>query len=98
MKTDPSTILLMTWLQGVRREERVIRVEDWAEIRRLNRGEGMAVKAIARQLGISKNTVKRALASDRPPRYQRAGSGSVVDRCGRPKTRAAARHVTRQQS
>jgi hypothetical protein len=39
----------------------------------------MAVKAIARQMGISKNTVKRALASDRPPRYQRAGSGSVVD-------------------
>jgi transposase len=57
----------------------VIRVEDWAEIRRLNRGEGMAVKAIARQMGISKNTVKRALASDRPPQYQRAGSGSVVD-------------------
>jgi transposase len=60
-------------------EERVIGVEDWAEIRRLHRGEGMAVKAIARQLGISKNTVKRALASDEPPKYRRAPSGSVVD-------------------
>jgi transposase len=30
-------------------------------------------------LGCSKNTVKRALAADGPPRYQRAGPGSVVD-------------------
>ncbi|MFJ9759509.1 helix-turn-helix domain-containing protein [Streptomyces sp. NPDC101149] len=28
----------------------------------------MPIRAIARQLGISKNTVKRALATDRPPR------------------------------
>src|SRR5690348_15612273 len=39
----------------------------------------MPVKAIARQLGISKNTVKRALASDEPPKYRRARSGSAVD-------------------
>jgi transposase len=30
-------------------------------------------------MGCSKNTVKRALAADGPPRYQRAGPGSVVD-------------------
>jgi len=35
-------------------------VEDWAEIRRLHRAEGMAIRAIARRLGISKNTVKAA--------------------------------------
>ena len=57
----------------------MIRVEDWAEIRRLHRAEGMGVKAIARKLGISKNTVRRAVASDRPPQYRRTGSGSVVD-------------------
>ena len=36
-------------------------VEDWAEIRRLRRAEGMPIKAIARVVGVSKNTVKRAL-------------------------------------
>jgi transposase len=57
----------------------VLKVEDWAEIRRLRRGEQMPIKAIARHLGISKNTVKRALASDEPPRYSRAPRGSAVD-------------------
>jgi transposase len=57
----------------------VILVEDWAEIRRLHRAEQMPIRAIARHLGISKNTVKRALANDRPPKYQRPAKGSVVD-------------------
>jgi transposase len=57
----------------------VLNVEDWAEIRRLHRSEQMPIKAIARVLGISKNTVKKALASDGPPQYVRAGRGSIVD-------------------
>jgi transposase len=57
----------------------VLSVEDWAEIRRLHRSEQMPIKAIARLMGCSKNTVKRALAADGPPRSQRAGPGSVVD-------------------
>lgn len=57
----------------------MILVEDWAEIRRLHRAEQMPIRAIARQLGISKNTVKRALANDRPPKYERPAKGSVVD-------------------
>jgi lambda repressor-like predicted transcriptional regulator len=57
----------------------MLKVEDWAEIRRLHRAEGMAVRAIARRLGISRNTVKKALASHEPPRYVRAAAGSVVD-------------------
>ncbi|CAM5572322.1 hypothetical protein KAURM247S_02678 [Kitasatospora aureofaciens] len=57
----------------------MIRVEDWAEIRRLHRAEQMPIRAIARHLGISKNTVKRALATDRPPVYQRPLKGSAVD-------------------
>jgi transposase len=57
----------------------VIHVEDWAEIRRLSRAEEMPIRAIARHLGISKNTVKRALATDRPPVYQRPAKGSAVD-------------------
>ncbi len=54
-------------------------MEDWAEIRRLHRAEGMAIRAIARRLGISKNTVKKALAAHEPPRYRRAPKGSIVD-------------------
>ncbi|MET8131558.1 IS21 family transposase [Streptomyces sp. NPDC005251] len=54
-------------------------MEDWAEIRRLHRAGQMPIRAIARHLGISKNTVKRALASDRPPKYERPAKGSVVD-------------------
>jgi transposase len=54
-------------------------VEDWAEIRRLRRSEGMPIKVIARVMGCSKNTVKGALASEGPPRYERLGRGSVVD-------------------
>ncbi|MFE3281395.1 IS21 family transposase [Nocardia sp. NPDC059239] len=57
----------------------MLAVEDWAEIRRLRRSEGMPILAIARMLGVSRNTVKRALASDGPPKYQRPPKGSVVD-------------------
>ncbi|MGW1887133.1 helix-turn-helix domain-containing protein [Streptomyces sp. NPDC001970] len=57
----------------------MILVEDWAEIRRLHRAEQMPIRVIARHLGISKNTVKRALAADRPPKYERPPKGSVVD-------------------
>jgi transposase len=57
----------------------VLNVEDWAEIRRLHRAEKMAIRAIARRLGVSKNTVKKALASHEPPKYERAVKGSIVD-------------------
>jgi transposase len=39
----------------------------------------MAIQAIAVRLRVSRNTVKKALASDSPPRYQRAPAGSIVD-------------------
>lgn len=54
-------------------------MEDWAEIRRLHRAEGMPIKAIARRLGISRNTVRSALASVGPPKYRRPAKGSAVD-------------------
>jgi transposase len=57
----------------------VLSVEDWAEIRRLRRSEGLPIKAIARVLGISRNTVRAALASDAPPKYVRKPAGSIVD-------------------
>ena len=54
-------------------------VEDWAEIRRLHRAEGMPIKVIARVMKVSRNTVRAAIASDRPPKYERPAEGSVVD-------------------
>jgi transposase len=57
----------------------VLKAEDWAEIRRLHRAEQMPIKQIARVIGVSKNTVKRALAAAGPPRYQRLARESIVD-------------------
>ncbi|MER7461259.1 IS21 family transposase [Micromonospora sp. NPDC126480] len=57
----------------------MLSVEDWAEIRRLHRSEGMPIKAIARKLGVGRNTVRRALASEGPPRYSRPAKPSIVD-------------------
>jgi transposase len=57
----------------------VLSVEDWAEIRRLKKAEGLSIKEIARQVGVARNTVRAALRSDEPPAYRRAKSGSIVD-------------------
>lgn len=57
----------------------MLNVEDWAEIRRLRRAEQLPISEIARVMGISRNTVKSALASDGPPKYERARAGSLVD-------------------
>jgi transposase len=57
----------------------VIKVEDWAEIRRLHRAEGLPIKQIARIKNVSRNTVRAALRSDGPPKYEREPRGSVAD-------------------
>jgi transposase len=56
-----------------------LNVEDWAEIRRLHRAERLPIKMIARTLGVSRNTVRAALASDGPPAYARRPVGSLAD-------------------
>jgi hypothetical protein len=54
-----------------RREGEVISVEDWVTIRNLKtRNPVLGTRAIAGLLGISRNTVKDALASDRSPQYE----------------------------
>jgi transposase len=57
----------------------VLDVENWAEIRRLHRAEGLPIRQIARVMGVSRNTVRAAVASDGPPRYARPRVGSIVD-------------------
>jgi transposase len=57
----------------------VITLEEWAEIRRLYLAERMSIKAIARKLHLARNTVRSAVRSVQPPRYVRAGTGSIVD-------------------
>lgn len=57
----------------------MLHVEDWAEIRRLHRAEGVSIKALARRFGLSRNTIRAAVRSDGPPRYQRRAMPSVLD-------------------
>lgn len=57
----------------------MLNVEDWAEIRRLSRSEGLSIKEIARQVGVARNTVRTALRSEEPPAYRREKTGSIVD-------------------
>jgi len=54
-------------------------VEDWAEVHRLFHRERMAKAAIARRLGMSRNTVDRLLSLGEPPRYTRSAKGSQLD-------------------
>lgn len=56
-----------------------MKIELWHEIRR-RRDEGVAIKAIARDLGVARNTVRRALSTDGPPgRRPRPPRASIVD-------------------
>src|SRR5688500_175276 len=41
--------------------------------------DGLSQREIAARLGINRRTVRRMLASDEPPRYERAPRGSVLD-------------------
>ncbi|MCA4730200.1 IS21 family transposase [Mycobacterium avium] len=57
----------------------MISLEDWALIRHLHRSEGLSQRAIARQLGIARDTVAAAVASDGPPKYERTSVPSAID-------------------
>lgn len=57
----------------------MLEVEQWAEIRRLRRVEKLSARAIARRLGLARNTVNAALHSAVPPQYHRAPQASCLD-------------------
>lgn len=54
-------------------------MEDWAEIRRLHRAEGVPIKEIARRFGIARNTVRSALRAAGPPRPERGPRAKLAD-------------------
>ncbi|PVZ53838.1 IS21 family transposase [Arthrobacter sp. H-02-3] len=56
----------------------MITVEDWALIRRLHLAEGESMRSIAARLGISRNTVAKAVSADGPPAYVRAPQDSGI--------------------
>lgn len=58
----------------------MITLEEWAEVRRLHRAEGVPIKEIVRRLGLARNTVRAALRADAPPSRERGPRGSLVDK------------------
>jgi transposase len=54
-------------------------VKQWAEVRRLHFVQGVGIRRIARDTGLSRATVRRALRSDSPPRYSRASRASKLE-------------------
>lgn len=57
----------------------MVRVEQWAEIRRLYFVKRLSIKEIARRTGRDRNTVRKALRTSEPPRYRRPPRPSKLD-------------------
>ncbi len=58
----------------------MVGVEQWAEVRRMKRVEGLSVREISRRTGLARDTVSRLLATEKPVVYSRAAVNSVLDR------------------
>lgn len=54
-------------------------VEQWAQIRRMHLVDRISIKEIARRSGLARNTVRAALRSEEPPRYERASRPSKLE-------------------
>lgn len=57
----------------------MIGVEQWAEIRRMHLIDGISIREIHRRTGLHRETIRRALATERPPAYRRAKGASKLD-------------------
>ena len=57
----------------------MVSVEQWAEVRRLHFVRGLSIREIHRRTGLHRETIRRAISSDEPPRYERAPAGSKLD-------------------
>lgn len=56
----------------------MISKEAWVDIKTLHR-QGYSIRGIARELGISRKTVRRHLRSEEPPRYRRKKRTSILE-------------------
>ena len=54
-------------------------VQRWAEIRRMKEVDGLSIHEIVRRTGHDRNTVRRALRREGPPRYERPPRPSKLD-------------------
>lgn len=57
----------------------MVDVRRWAEIRRMKEVEGLSIHEIAGRTGHDRNTIRRALRREGPPRYQRPPRPSKLD-------------------
>ncbi len=56
----------------------MLRLEEWVDIVS-RRAAGQSIKGIARELGVSRNTVRATLRREGPPRYERRPAPSKLD-------------------
>lgn len=57
----------------------MVGVQEWAEMRRLFFVKGLSVREIARRTGRHRETVRRAVEAEEPPRYVRAARVSKLE-------------------
>ena len=57
----------------------MLEVRRWAEIRRMREVDGLSIREIAKRTGHDRNTVRRALRREGPPRYERPPRPSKLD-------------------
>jgi transposase len=57
----------------------VVEVEQWAELRRLHFVKGVSIRELQRRTGLGRNTIRRALRADAPPRYERRPAPSKLE-------------------
>ena len=58
----------------------MVGVEQWAEVRRLHFVRGLTQREIHRRTGLHRDTIRNAIGSDKPPKYERVPAGSKFDR------------------
>jgi transposase len=74
MAVEPAVVVDYGWGR-----KGVLGVEGWAELRREHFVRGVSIKELARRTGMSRNMIRAALRSARPPSYERALAGSKLD-------------------
>lgn len=57
----------------------MLEVLEWAEIRRMREVEKLTIREITRRTGRDRNTVRSALRSRQPPKYERKSQPSKLD-------------------